>query len=91
MNPNQVNNEELVKRLKLCDAQTFSDLVDCMSPKIIGFLVDRYRLSKGDAEEVTSDVLLKVFNKLPAQFTFDEKLNYRLGYLLKPEHEIEKK
>src|SRR3954453_13277304 len=57
--------EELLARLKRGDEQALADLADEFGTKIYQ-LAFRYLRNKEDAEEVTQDVLFKVYRKVDA-------------------------
>ena len=74
-------NDELLERLKAGDEQALSDLSDAYRTKIYQ-LAFRYLRNKEDAEEVTQDVLFKVYRKVGA-FRGDAALSswmYRITF-----------
>src|SRR3954451_24139930 len=56
-------NDDLLARLQSGDEQALADLADAYSSKIYQ-LAFRYLRNKEDAEEVTQDVLFKVYRKV---------------------------
>jgi len=71
----------LLARLKSGDEKALADLIDAYGPKIYK-LAFRYLRNKEDAEEVTQDVLFKVFRKVGA-FRGDAALSswiYRITF-----------
>src|SRR3982750_1980945 len=73
--------EELLARLKRGDEQALADLADEFGTKIYQ-LAFRYLRNKEDAEEVTQDVLFKVYRKVGA-FRGDAALSswiYRITF-----------
>ena len=73
--------QELLTRLKSGDAQALADLSDAYSSKIYQ-LAFRYLRNKEDAEEITQDVLFKVYRKVDA-FRGDAQLSswiYRITF-----------
>src|SRR3954469_16224563 len=73
--------EELLARLKRGDEQALVDLADEFGTKIYQ-LAFRYLRNKEDAEEVTQDVLFKVYRKIDA-FRGDSALSswiYRITF-----------
>src|SRR5438105_15136208 len=73
--------EELLARLKRGDEQALADLADEFGTKIYQ-LAFRYLRNKEDAEEVTQDVLFKVYRKVDA-FRGDAALSswiYRITF-----------
>src|SRR4051795_11698468 len=73
--------EELLARLKRGDEQALVDLADEFGTKIYQ-LAFRYLRNKEDAEEVTQDVLMKVYRKIDA-FRGDAALSswiYRITF-----------
>jgi RNA polymerase sigma-70 factor, ECF subfamily len=79
--PNQSADQELLARLKSGDAQALADLSDAYSSKIYQ-LAFRYLRNKEDAEEITQDVLFKVYRKVDA-FRGDAQLSswiYRITF-----------
>src|SRR2546423_9357970 len=56
-------NKELLSRLQAGDEQAIGDLADAYGTKI-SQLAFRYLRNKEDAEEVTQDVLFKVYRKV---------------------------
>ena len=73
--------EELLVRLRTGDEQALSDLADTYSTKIYQ-LAFRYLRNQEDAEEVTQDVLFKVYRKVGA-FRGDAALSswiYRITF-----------
>jgi RNA polymerase sigma-70 factor, ECF subfamily len=78
-NPNA--DQELLARLKSGEAQALADLSDAYSSKIYQ-LAFRYLRNKEDAEEITQDVLFKVYRKVDA-FRGDAQLSswiYRITF-----------
>src|SRR3954454_20531428 len=74
-------NEELLKRLQLGDERALSELSSLYGAKIYQ-LAFRYLRNKEDAEEVTQDVLFKVYRKVDA-FRGDAALSswiYRITF-----------
>src|SRR5712671_316224 len=74
-------NDDLLKRLQQGDEQALSDLADAYRTKIYQ-LAFRYLRNHEDAEEVTQDVLFKVFRKV-ADFRGDAALSswiYRITF-----------
>jgi RNA polymerase sigma-70 factor, ECF subfamily len=74
-------NEDLLKRLQQCDERALADLSDAYRTKIYQ-LAFRYLRNHEDAEEVTQDVLFKVFRKV-ADFRGDAALSswiYRITF-----------
>jgi RNA polymerase sigma-70 factor (ECF subfamily) len=74
-------NEDLLKRLQQGDERALSDLSDAYRTKIYQ-LAFRYLRNHEDAEEVTQDVLFKVFRKV-ADFRGDAALSswiYRITF-----------
>ena len=74
-------NDDLLKRLQQGDEQALSDLADAYGAKIYQ-LAFRYLRNHEDAEEVTQDVLYKVFRKV-AEFRGDAALSswiYRITF-----------
>src|SRR5258705_13059292 len=74
-------NEELLKRLQLGDERALSELSTLYGSKIYQ-LAFRYLRNHEDAEEVTQDVLFKVFRKV-ADFRGDAALSswiYRITF-----------
>ena len=74
-------NDDLLKRLQQGDEQALSDLADAYGAKIYQ-LAFRYLRNHEDAEEVTQDVLYKVFRKVP-EFRGDAALSswiYRITF-----------
>ena len=74
-------NDELLERLKAGDQQAVSDLADAYRTKVYQ-LAFRYVRNKEDAEEVTQDVLFKVYRKVGA-FRADAALSswiYRITF-----------
>jgi RNA polymerase sigma-70 factor, ECF subfamily len=79
--PNPNADQELLARLKSGDAQALADLSDAYSSKIYQ-LAFRYLRNKEDAEEITQDVLFKVYRKVDA-FRGDAQLSswiYRITF-----------
>lgn len=75
------NNDQLLERLQAGDADALGDLSDAYSSKIYQ-LAFRYLRNKEDAEEVTQDVLFKVYRKVGA-FRGDAALSswiYRITF-----------
>src|SRR5438034_11757931 len=75
------NSEELLKRLQDGDERAISDLAEAYGTKIYQ-LAFRYLRNKEDAEEVTQDVLFKVYRKVGA-FRGDAALSswiYRITF-----------
>ena len=75
------HNEELLKRLQQGDERALSDLADAYGTKIYQ-LAFRYLRNHEDAEEVTQDVLYKVFRKV-GEFRGDAALSswiYRITF-----------
>ena len=73
--------QELIERLQVGDEQALAELADVYGTKIYQ-LAFRYLRNKEDAEEVTQDVLLKVFRKVGA-FRGDAALSswiYRITF-----------
>jgi RNA polymerase sigma-70 factor, ECF subfamily len=73
--------QELLARLRSGDAQALADLSDAYSSKIYQ-LAFRYLRNKEDAEEITQDVLFKVYRKVDA-FRGDAQLSswiYRITF-----------
>src|SRR3982751_1512916 len=73
--------EELLARLRRGDEQALADLADELGTKIYQ-LAFRYLRNKEDAEEVTQDVLYKVYRKIDA-FRGDAALSswiYRITF-----------
>src|SRR3954467_914877 len=73
--------EELLARLKRGDEQALVDLADEFGTKIYQ-LAFRYLRNKEDAEEITQDVLFKVYRKVDA-FRGDAQLSswiYRITF-----------
>src|SRR3989442_7424645 len=73
--------DELLERLKSGDEQALADLADEYGTKIYQ-LAFRYLRNKEDAEEVTQDVLFKVYRKVDA-FRGDAALSswiYRITF-----------
>jgi RNA polymerase sigma-70 factor (ECF subfamily) len=76
-----IKNEELLSRLQSGDETALSDLADTYGTKIYQ-LAFRYLRNKEDAEEVTQDVLFKVYRKVGA-FRGDAALSswiYRITF-----------
>src|ERR1700704_886041 len=74
-------NDELLSRLQSGDERALSDLADTYAGKIYQ-LAFRYLRNKEDAEEVTQDVLFKVYRKVGA-FRGDAALSswiYRITF-----------
>ena len=74
-------NEELLKRLQLGDERALSELSTLYGAKIYQ-LAFRYLRNHEDAEEVTQDVLYKVFRKV-GEFRGDAALSswiYRITF-----------
>src|SRR5205809_5331898 len=74
-------NDELLSRLQSGDERALSDLADAYSSKIYQ-LAFRYLRNMEDAEEVTQDVLFKVYRKV-ATFRGDAALSswiYRITF-----------
>src|SRR5580765_7123921 len=74
-------NDELLSRLQSGDERALSDLADAYGTKIFQ-LAFRYLRNKEDAEEVTQDVLFKVYRKVGA-FRGDAALSswiYRITF-----------
>jgi RNA polymerase sigma-70 factor (ECF subfamily) len=74
-------NDELLARLQSGDEQALADLADAYSSKIYQ-LAFRYLRNKEDAEEVTQDVLFKVYRKV-GEFRGDAALSswiYRITF-----------
>ena len=74
-------NDELLARLQAGDEQALADLADAYSSKIYQ-LAFRYLRNKEDAEEVTQDVLFKVYRKV-GEFRGDAALSswiYRITF-----------
>ena len=80
--PNAIpNTENLLARLQSGDEQALSDLADAYGSKIYQ-LAFRYLRNKEDAEEVTQDVLFKVYRKV-GEFRGDAALSswiYRITF-----------
>ena len=75
------NDAELLDRLKAGDDEALGDLADAYAGKIHQ-LAFRYLRNKEDAEEVTQDVLYKVYRKVGA-FRGDAALSswiYRITF-----------
>src|SRR3954463_12832449 len=73
--------QELLARLQSGDEQALADLADAYSSKIYQ-LAFRYLRNKEDAEEVTQDVLYKVYRKV-GEFRGDSALSswiYRITF-----------
>src|SRR5665647_46519 len=73
--------QELLARLKAGDERALADLSDAYSSKIYQ-LAFRYLRNKEDAEEITQDVLFKVYRKVDA-FRGDAQLSswiYRITF-----------
>jgi RNA polymerase sigma-70 factor (ECF subfamily) len=73
--------EDLLARLKAGDARALADLADVYSSRIYQ-LAFRYLRNKEDAEEITQDVLFKVYRKVDA-FRGDAQLSswiYRITF-----------
>src|SRR5258706_13501706 len=74
-------NDELLSRLQSGDERALSDLADAYGTKIYQ-LAFRYLRNKEDAEEVTQDVLYKVYRKV-GSFRGDASLSswiYRITF-----------
>src|SRR5256885_16206222 len=74
-------NDQLLSRLQSGDERALSDLADAYGTKIYQ-LAFRYLRNKEDAEEVTQDVLYKVYRKVGA-FRGDSALSswiYRITF-----------
>ena len=74
-------NDDLLTRLQSGDEQALADLADAYSSKIYQ-LAFRYLRNKEDAEEVTQDVLFKVYRKV-GEFRGDAALSswiYRITF-----------
>src|SRR6266404_8512758 len=74
-------NDELLSRLQSGDERALSDLADAFGTKIYQ-LAFRYLRNKEDAEEVTQDVLFKVYRKV-GSFRGDAALSswiYRITF-----------
>src|SRR5580765_3081495 len=74
-------NDELLSRLQSGDERALSDLADAYGTKIYQ-LAFRYLRNKEDAEEVTQDVLFKVYRKV-GSFRGDAALSswiYRITF-----------
>jgi RNA polymerase sigma-70 factor (ECF subfamily) len=74
-------NDDLLARLQSGDEQALADLADAYSSKIYQ-LAFRYLRNKEDAEEVTQDVLFKVYRKV-GEFRGDAALSswiYRITF-----------
>jgi RNA polymerase sigma-70 factor (ECF subfamily) len=79
--PTLTSDQELLARLKSGDEQALADLADAYSSKIYQ-LAFRYLRNKEDAEEITQDVLFKVYRKVDA-FRGDAQLSswiYRITF-----------
>src|SRR6266571_9543375 len=77
----ELNDAELLDRLKAGDDRALGDLADAYAGKIHQ-LAFRYLRNKEDAEEVTQDVLFKVYRKVGA-FRSDAALSswiYRITF-----------
>src|SRR5262245_31252837 len=75
------NDQDLLKRLQAGDERAIAELADTYGTKIYQ-LAFRYLRNKEDAEEVTQDVLLKVYRKVDA-FRGDAALSswiYRITF-----------
>jgi RNA polymerase sigma-70 factor, ECF subfamily len=75
------DDQELLARLKSGDERALADLADAYSSKIYQ-LAFRYLRNKEDAEEITQDVLFKVYRKVDA-FRGDAQLSswiYRITF-----------
>jgi RNA polymerase sigma-70 factor (ECF subfamily) len=73
--------DDLLARLKAGDARALADLADAYSSRIYQ-LAFRYLRNKEDAEEITQDVLFKVYRKVDA-FRGDAQLSswiYRITF-----------
>ncbi len=76
-----MSDDELLARLKVGDETALGDLAEAYSGKIYQ-LAFRYLRNKEDAEEVTQDVLYKVYRKVDA-FRGDAALSswiYRITF-----------
>src|SRR6478736_9419726 len=79
--PSSTADQELLARLQAGDERALSDLSDAYSSKIYQ-LAFRYLRNKEDAEEITQDVLFKVYRKVDA-FRGDAQLSswiYRITF-----------
>ena len=79
--PTSTADQELLARLQAGDERALSDLSDAYSSKIYQ-LAFRYLRNKEDAEEITQDVLFKVYRKVDA-FRGDAQLSswiYRITF-----------
>ena len=79
--PTLTADQALLARLKAGDEQALADLADAYSSKIYQ-LAFRYLRNKEDAEEITQDVLFKVYRKVDA-FRGDAQLSswiYRITF-----------
>src|SRR5687767_11831164 len=79
--PSTQSDETLLARLKARDQKALAELIDTYGTKVYQ-LAFRYLRNKEDAEEVTQDVLMKVYRKIGA-FRGDSALSswiYRITF-----------
>jgi RNA polymerase sigma factor (sigma-70 family) len=67
-----LNSRQFVDRLRRGDTDAFEILFDRLVPKLCGYLTKQFLLVPHDAEEIASDVMLKVHKSVATHYAFDK-------------------